>query len=122
MVNPNLSLIFFIFGLVKWFTGILSIYLLVLSFVPCMDNDDCKNEAIAYSRQVPAENDHKDLCTPFCICSCCHNIITLATIPTIELVELAFYGSRPYRRSIASPIMDREQEIFQPPKFIRYAA
>lgn len=55
----------------KFFTVIFSIYILVLSCVPCVDGGE---KYIKLSPEISATENHKhtaDLCTPFCSCTCC---------------------------------------------------
>ncbi len=53
------------------FTFIFSLFILVLSIVPCSDDENC-NEANIELSSDHADHDHEeDSCTPFCTCSCC---------------------------------------------------
>ncbi|MBC6995058.1 hypothetical protein QWY85_12040 [Neolewinella lacunae] len=72
-------------------TRILSLYILLLAFVPCQDNFFLiSNEAPA---AVHAENpehehpdsEHEDHCTPFCICACCGAVLDAP--PTLLTLE-----------------------------------
>jgi len=59
---------------VKWITAILSIYLIMLSSMPCADLED--NSAVHKTSQFSSEQNHShekqsDLCSPFCSCNCC---------------------------------------------------
>jgi hypothetical protein len=54
---------------------ILSVYLILLSCLPCADMDvkSLAHTAIEFS-QKEANHSHdtaNDLCTPFCVCNCC---------------------------------------------------
>lgn len=58
----------------KWFTVILSIYLMALSNMPCADME--VNSAMHKTAQFASEDNHShdkdnDLCSPFCACNCC---------------------------------------------------
>lgn len=59
---------------------ILSIYLLILSCLPCGDVEDCKiegNEKIAFSETSHTNHqEDSESCTPFCICACCGTTIS----------------------------------------------
>ncbi|WP_142785873.1 DUF6660 family protein [Changchengzhania lutea] len=59
----------------KFLAFILSIYIFVLNLAPCEDytllDDELKTEI---SQAVDDDHQHQgsDLCSPFCICQCCH--------------------------------------------------
>ncbi|MFC4233317.1 DUF6660 family protein [Parasediminibacterium paludis] len=59
----------------KFLTLIFSIYLLVLSCVPCADKDECninmdiKTTISSTTKENPKKSD--EACTPFCTCSHC---------------------------------------------------
>ncbi len=61
----------------RFISYILATYMLVLALLPCTDGmaisySDCSSalSSIDYSEHH-SEHDHEDLCTPFCVCSCC---------------------------------------------------
>ncbi len=61
---------------------ILSLYLAILSFVPCNDGlIECTGPFESNTEIQSNEHDHSDHaddhCTPFCICVCCGSIISL---------------------------------------------
>ncbi|MFV5689604.1 DUF6660 family protein [Flavobacterium sp. ZT3R25] len=52
---------------------ILSIYFIILSFMPCVDieyNND-SNSGITILEHEQKQDNHQEICSPFCICSCC---------------------------------------------------
>ncbi|MFV5696587.1 DUF6660 family protein [Flavobacterium sp. LB3P122] len=52
---------------------ILSIYFIILSCMPCVDivyNYD-SNSGITIVQQEQKQENHQEICSPFCICSCC---------------------------------------------------
>ncbi|WNW01702.1 DUF6660 family protein [Tenacibaculum sp. HL-MS23] len=59
----------------KFLAFILSIYISALNLVPCTDFDVSDNDVKTEILQA-MDNDHQhqgsDLCSPFCICQCCH--------------------------------------------------
>ena len=62
------------FTAVKWINLILSIYLVVLSCLPCADT--LENETIAHTSEIVSKDNQShekglDLCAPFCSCNCC---------------------------------------------------
>lgn len=59
----------------KHLAFILSIYIFALNLTPCADYDVSDNDVKTEISQA-MNNDHQhqdsDLCSPFCICQCCH--------------------------------------------------
>lgn len=59
----------------KYLAFILSIYIFALNIAPCSDyvgsDDNAKTEI---SQALDSDHQHQDseLCSPFCICQCCH--------------------------------------------------
>lgn len=54
---------------------ILSIYIFVLNLAPCEDyvmSDDNAKTEISQSMDDDHQHQGSDLCSPFCICQCCH--------------------------------------------------
>ncbi len=79
-INASIKLfiIFNIFAKVKFFTVIFSVYILVLSLSPCIDDDDCIKHNNNKTEQTHNKQDNKtENCSPFCICSCCAHIISV---------------------------------------------
>jgi hypothetical protein len=71
---------------VKWIAIILSLYLLVLSNMPCADLEI--GSAIHKTAQFSSESNHShdkdnDLCSPFCACNCCGAQVLSCEIPEI---------------------------------------
>ncbi len=68
----------------KIFAFILSIYITSLSFVPCSDaSSHCStntNIEQVSNEQASNHSDHKDNCSPFCVCDCCGTLITMPDI------------------------------------------
>ena len=59
----------------KYLAFILSIYILALNLAPCEDYTVLDNEVQTEVSQVTDSNHQhqgSDLCSPFCICQCCH--------------------------------------------------
>ncbi|WP_229250527.1 DUF6660 family protein [Emticicia aquatilis] len=107
----------------KAFSIILSIYLLVLSCLPCGDVEDCKvvdNEKIAFSEtNHSTHQEDTETCSPFCICACCGTNIVLnfSFSPLISVIEPNFLSEKVtvnfYNTSFIS---DFYGNIWQPPK------
>lgn len=72
---------------VKWINIILSVYLIVLSSLPCADTlvSDATTPATEKVSQIDDQSHEKgsDLCPPFCSCNCCA-VQILSTTPVIS--------------------------------------
>jgi hypothetical protein len=58
----------------KLFALLMSVYMLLLSAMPCNDAADCERKSmvkIEQSGQGDDHEEHEENCTPFCICTCC---------------------------------------------------
>lgn len=110
---------------VKWFTTILSLYLLGLSIWPCADEvqpiprQGHATVLAKADRSYPgSSHEHHDQCTPFCSCSCCAAIVTLlpqfsykltASVAIKPVVATSFRYTSPHWADTLSA-------IWQPPK------
>lgn len=73
----------------KFFTLIFSIYLLAISMLPCGDaNNECNTTApqTETTQNHSHKTDHNDVCSPFCICSCCSTVANFS-IPESRVIE-----------------------------------
>lgn len=69
----------------KALSSLLSIYILVLTLMPC--DDVTSNSTSSYEElteissyekiQFNATHEHEDHCSPLCLCNCCQNIVFL---------------------------------------------
>ncbi|WP_416440049.1 DUF6660 family protein [Phnomibacter sp. MR] len=102
----------------KFFAFIMSIYLLVLSCLPCIDRQECNIKAeqkfsVTSQHQHPQDTD--EACTPFCSCSHCppsafyqpvaHNNIATAVFQSLKYPI--------YNSSFSTEV---SFSIWQPPK------
>ncbi len=62
----------FTFAAVKLLSVILSMYVLLLTCLPCGDAKDC-TETVKTDVAQTDHDDHEDTesCSPFCVCACC---------------------------------------------------
>ncbi|WPR71215.1 DUF6660 family protein [Flavobacterium sp. NG2] len=105
----------------KMLNIIFSIYLVVLSCLPCADKlaDSLAHQAEIHST-TDAEHSHdvdNDLCSPFCVCSCCgfHTLTYVAVVPTLVTVLFEeIKSSHSFYTSIASS--NFFGSIWQPPQ------
>ena len=107
----------------KIFSYILSIYLVVLSCLPCADveasNFTHNLSTIETNSDNHSHDQENDACSPFCICNCCGQSV-LSYLPTvvfnfqtsIEEIETlnSFYKSISYSNFYGS--------IWQPPQIV----
>ncbi len=102
----------------KTFAITLSLYILVLSFVPCGDGREC-NEIEEVKISASSDHDHhkhdEENCTPFCICSCCGTSMISLNIPEI-LSEIEQVYVIDFPVYIESPLSVTYFHIWQPPK------
>lgn len=100
-------------SLKKVFYILFCFYFISLAVMPCEDKGDC-NEIKHNQTSQNTENHQDEICTPFCICSCCgtHLFIkdfetTLNQIATINTIFTVHKESK-----ISSAVI----AIWQPPK------
>jgi hypothetical protein len=109
----------YIFAVMKFLAFILSLYIYTLNLAPCEDyeagvfNNDVKTEI---SQIVDNDHQHQDLdlCSPFCICQCCH--ISTMTFKFVDVKFNTSYISTQdffYQNGIEK---DFTTSILQPPK------
>lgn len=84
----------------RFLSFILSLYVLALSVVPCLD--DASYDVNSFGVEIShTSHDHNhdnsnesDLCTPFCTCACCGSLITVPAVQ--EVVEAKVMLSATY--------------------------
>ena len=106
---------FSIFVIVKFFCLIFAFYTLSISVMPCNDVHDKAESSISTVAEAQDHHqDHNDICSPFCICSCCQSFFALTSFPDVAIYSFtgssnfSFYTEKFYSSSSAS--------IWQPPK------
>lgn len=105
----------------KLITVLLSIYILLLSGLPCSDEVDCAENKTETSKTNQHTNHQEDTetCSPFCICACCGTNIVLnfSFSPLISEIAQCFLSEKGkinfYNTSFIS---DFYGNIWQPPK------
>ena len=103
----------------KIFAFILSLFFMVLTVVPCNDVAKGLGEKVCLAEDIHLEqsqDQHADLCTPFCVCNCCGISMTVSQIPKLlpEKIALLIKENLPqnsYYYTIPEPA-----GIWQPPK------
>ena len=75
---------------------ILSIYVLVLTAIPCTDTHISESSSVSVELSEHSHNqfDNIDSCTPFCYCNCCQSISLISVynnqIISFSTIELEF--------------------------------
>jgi hypothetical protein len=71
----------------KFFSILLSLYIVVLTLVPCVDHDlgtNSYSNGNVVAGQVSQHQEDQDCCSPFCNCACCGLSIEVAKIFVME--------------------------------------
>jgi len=101
---------------VKFITGILTLYLVALVVIPCVDvhNDHGAHHMELSVNITEGHHNGVDLCTPFCACNCCVSpIITQDYISQPNL----FLFSQDHNSGYTSIYLSSPfTAIWQPPK------
>lgn len=107
----------------KYFWVLFSFFILFLSISPCCDDGGCVRTDITHASTATEhhneDKEHKELCSPFCICSCCGNHISaskiLNTSYEISFIHLENYNPTSYTFNLNSKF---EVSIWQPPQIV----
>ncbi|MFZ7114614.1 MAG: DUF6660 family protein [Bacteroidota bacterium] len=71
----------------RLFSFSLVIYLMTIMLMPC--NDICDSHQHDVTSLMQSASDHHeaedDMCSPFCLCSCCSTAMTIHYLPNITL-------------------------------------
>ncbi|MCV9926756.1 hypothetical protein OIU83_03805 [Flavobacterium sp. LS1R49] len=107
----------------KWINIILSVYLIVLSCLPCADT--LASETKTHTNEIVSKTDSQshekglDLCAPFCSCNCCAaQVLTAAPTITWFFNEDTILIKKPlssYHSILASNFYG---SIWQPPQIV----
>ena len=90
-------------------------YFVALMAKPCADKADCNEFDQTKTSQSEHHKDHADeICTPFCVCSCCSTNI-LVTDYSHNLIDLTLINTV-YKDHEDSKISSIIISIWQPPK------
>lgn len=100
----------------KVFHILFSLYFITLAFIPCGDKEDCSAFKQSETSQQEHKQDHsEELCTPFCVCSCCATPFLIvkdfySSLQQIEIINIVYTEHKESKTS--TPIIS----IWQPPK------
>ena len=58
-------------------------YLITLALVPCVDSASFSDLNCEKVQQAENGNQHDEICTPFCVCSCCSSQVVMNSFPKV---------------------------------------
>lgn len=80
----------------KVFCLLFAFYTLAISIAPCSDVHGRTDEAVTTLSQAQEHHDeHNDICSPFCSCSCCQSVTVMAFY-THELTTTTIAVNQPF--------------------------
>lgn len=99
---------------------ILGIHILALSIMPCSDAyNECQNNTTTQEalQSHNHKNDQNDICSPFCICTCCSSIVNPKfTSLSIRSPKFSIASTIKFPIQDFSLISNYYGNIWQPPK------
>jgi len=101
----------------KYLAFILAIYIFALNLAPCDDNGMFDNDVKTEVSQAINDNhqhQNSDLCSPFCICQCCHISATYFQIADLKL-NISFISTHDFLYLNGSE-KDFTTSVLQPPQ------
>ncbi|MCF7561605.1 hypothetical protein L3X39_13240 [Sabulilitoribacter multivorans] len=101
----------------KLLAFILSLYIFALNLAPCEDNAALDNEVkTEISQAIGDDHQHQDsdLCSPFCICQCCH--INATHFKFVNIKFNTIYISTQDFFYLSGTEKDFTTSILQPPR------
>jgi hypothetical protein len=99
---------------------LLAVYVFLSALYPCRDSD-LHEDPIKNAIAVVADHDHShsgielDICTPFCICSCCSAHAKLSTPEDIDASKPE-HNTKVNTLYLEHPALNLAQSIWQPPR------
>ncbi|MFB6457980.1 DUF6660 family protein [Chitinophaga sp. Hz27] len=103
----------------KLFVYIFSIYIVLLSCLPCNDaaavNDQLKQELV-HSTDTDHPHSQPDFCSPLCICSCCNVQVMPVTIHTYVPYHIS--SSHIFPSFQSDLYTARSMDVWQPPRTV----
>lgn len=106
----------------KWFSVLLAVMVLTLSCMPCSDAiglpfNTAKTATTAQDSHKN-EQDHKDLCSPFCQCSCCSLAYALPLAAPLAPAEKPLWTSRIFAMPVLHFPSGIALPVWQPPQLV----
>lgn len=102
----------------KFLFTFLGFFMMYLSCLPCGDGVECNTNAVAKISAAIDHHDHehsKEVCTPFCTCTCCAVTVFYSAGSPIKAAQTeCSSGKYPlFNMAIHTEVYDK---IWQPPK------
>lgn len=99
---------------------ILAFMVLGFSLIPCADGSSLVNAKAKYELTSPHshedDRDHKDECSPFCICSCCAGFSVAANLLATGAINMLFQPT--HSSYIPQGLFSIARPIWQPPRLL----
>ena len=96
-----------------------SIYILILSGIPCSADDECCPDEISHVAKTErgSSSDNKPIspCSPFFACGACHGV-TIPIYNTIEFTQDLRFIVKPQTLYKEKPLSDFVSFVWQPPQ------
>ena len=99
---------------------LLSLFFMVLTVVPCSDAAGGFGDKVCVSQDLHLEQtkvQHTDLCTPFCVCSCCGISVSFVQIKKLLPEKILLLVKVQITESTYSYSLLFNAGIWQPPKW-----
>ncbi|MFI5171837.1 MAG: DUF6660 family protein [Chitinophagales bacterium] len=100
--------------------AILSIVILYLGSAPCADafHTHKENIEVATNGNEHHQENHEDLCPPFCSCNCCGNSVSTSNAFYQANLKLLIDSELFYSKDVSQFISRNFSSIWQPPKIV----
>lgn len=97
----------------KLLTVILSIYVMILTFMPCADANTADTDCYSIAQQDHEHSDDIEICSPFCFCNCCQTLTQTSNyiIPKVNMPGIKVITPMLVQNEIESTIL-----FWRPPK------
>lgn len=109
----------------KWFCRIFSLYLLVLSCLPCSDGDHKhavqQGSRITYLASNAGHPSHErcnDTCSPFCTCQCCTTHYTVRNYSSLTFEKVVLLSKKAEFPALACRVRDVALAVDHPPQLV----
>ncbi|HSD09181.1 DUF6660 family protein [Flavobacterium sp.] len=106
----------------KFLNLLFSIYIVVLSCMPCADASyTIGNKTATFHNETNTSSDkhHDDLCSPFCVCNCCGQQIMTVFSPIVYNFPIKFGGIKTLNSFYTSVFHSNFYgSIWQPPQIV----
>ncbi|WP_394353364.1 DUF6660 family protein [Mucilaginibacter mali] len=101
----------------KLLTSIWGLYICLLSVLPCHDGEHnpALNQVTSITNHTNDNGQLSDICSPFCICSCCSSVRNISS-PVIIKIRPLFKSQIKYQAYKAPSLLTSNSDIWQPPQ------